>query len=133
MHGNSFYLHWISFLSNLWHKRISLGCIWIMIYIVHKHQHWITLFCFLFSIGKQQKTNNELEEMKGIFYQNPVIIAFIFTVAVLVSQMTWQAHSCISLCHRSLLGCHWALVSFCSSKVCYFVRKQDRSISVLDE
>ena len=58
-----------------------------------------SLFFALFYIGKQQKTNNDLEEMKGIFYQNPVIIASIFTVAVLVPQMTWQPHSCISLCY----------------------------------
>jgi len=39
---------------------------------------------FFFPKEKQQKTYNELGEMKGIFYQNPVIIVFIFTVAVLV-------------------------------------------------
>jgi len=38
-----------------------------------------------FSKEKQQKTYNELGEMKGIFYENPVIIVFIFTVAVLVA------------------------------------------------
>ena len=39
-------------------------------------------FSFFFSIAKQRKTNNELEEMKGIFCRHPVIIVFIFAVAV---------------------------------------------------
>ena len=66
---------------------------------------YFLLFFFVF-IEKQQKTNTELEEVKGISYQNPLTIVFIFTVAVLVPQMTWQPHSCISLCHFTLLGCH---------------------------
>ena len=88
-------------MSNLGHKRISLGCIWIMIFIVPQTltlNHSFLLF--FFSKEKQQKTYNELGEMKGIFYQNPVIIVFIFTVAVLV------AHSSMSLCYWTLLGCH---------------------------
>ena len=32
--GNSCFLHWISFLSNLWHIRIGVGGIWIIIFIV---------------------------------------------------------------------------------------------------
>ena len=56
---------------------------------------------FFFFIEKQQKTYNALGEMRGIFfYQNPVIIVFIFTVAVLV------AHSSVSLSYYTLLGCH---------------------------
>ena len=66
----------------------------------------LSYFLFFYFIEKQQKTNNELGEMKGIFHQNPVIIVFIFTVAVLVPQMTWQPHSSKSLCHCTLLGCH---------------------------
>ena len=36
----------------------------------------ITESLFFFAIGKQQKINNELGEIEGIFYQNPVIIVF---------------------------------------------------------
>ena len=43
---------------------------------------------FFFFKEKQQKTYNELGEMKGIFYQNLVIIVFIFTVAVLVAHFS---------------------------------------------
>ena len=58
-------------------------------------------FARFFFIEKQQKTYNELGEMRGIFFnQNPVIIVFIFTVAVLV------VHSSVSLCYCTLLGCH---------------------------
>ena len=57
---------------------------------------------FFFYIEEQMKTNNELGEMKGIFYQNPLIILFIFIVAVLVPQMTWQPHSSMPLCLHSV-------------------------------
>ena len=125
----------ISFLSNIWHKCVSIGCICTIIFIVLKTStlNHSFFFLFFFSIENQQKTNNELGEMKGIFYQNPVIIVFIFAVAVLVPRMSWQPHSSMSLCYCTLLGCHYALVSFCCSKVCCFVHKQDRSISLLDE
>ena len=56
-----------------------MGGIWIIILIVPQTS---TLFFFFFSVAKQRKTNNELEEMKGIFYRHPVIIVFIFAVAV---------------------------------------------------
>lgn len=46
--------------------------------------------CLFFSIENQQKTNNELGEIKGIFRQIPIII--VFMTAFGAPQMTWQPH-----------------------------------------
>ena len=51
-------------------------------------------FFFFLCKENQERANFELGEVKGIFYQNPTIIVFIFTVTVLVPQMTWQLQSC---------------------------------------
>ena len=60
-----------------------------MIFIVPQTLTLNDSFLLLFfSKEKQQKTYNELGEMKGIFYQNLVIIVFIFTVAVLVAHFS---------------------------------------------
>ena len=72
------------------------------------------LFFVFICKENQDRTNIELGEVKGIFYQNPLIIVFIFTVAVLVPQMTCQPHSCIPLCYCTLWGCHWAVVMVAS-------------------
>ena len=77
----------------------------------------------------QERTNIELGEVKCISYQNPLIIVFIFTVAVLVPQMTCQPHSCISLYYCTLLGCHCAPVTIA---FCYFIDEQDQSTSLAD-
>ena len=52
------------------------------------------LFFVFLCKENQERANFELGEVKGIFYQNPTIIIFIFTVTVLVPQMTWQLQSC---------------------------------------
>ena len=52
------------------------------------------LFFVFLCKENQERANFELGEVKGIFYQNPTIIVFIFTVTVLVPQMTWQLQSC---------------------------------------
>lgn len=68
--GDSRYLRWISSLSNLWHKQISELMMSLNDNIFDEHSrnihHWITLYFFF--IEKQQKTSNELGEMKGIYF-----------------------------------------------------------------
>ena len=44
-----------------------------------------------------------LERLQVFFYQNPVIIVFIFTAAVLVPRMSLQPHSSKFLCYCTLL------------------------------
>ena len=46
------------------------------------------LFFVFLCKENQERANFELGEVKGIFYQNPTIIVFIFTVTILVPQMT---------------------------------------------
>ena len=46
-----------------------------------------SFFVFLCK-GNQERTNIELGQVKGIFYENPIIMVFILTVTVLVPQMT---------------------------------------------
>ena len=57
-----------------------------------------------FALFFYRKTTENLQcawrDERYFFYQNPVIIVFIFTVAVLV------AHSSVSLSYCTLLGCH---------------------------
>ena len=52
----------------------------------------VSLFFPFFSIDEQLKTNNELGEMKGIFYQNPLIMVFLFTDGT-TSSMSVCLHS----------------------------------------
>ena len=52
------------------------------------------LFFVFLCKENQERTSIELGELKGAFYQNPTVIIFIFTVTVLVPQMTQQLQSC---------------------------------------
>ena len=52
------------------------------------------LFFVFLCKENQERTSIELGELKGVFYQNPTVIIFIFTVTVLVPQMTRQLQSC---------------------------------------
>ena len=52
------------------------------------------LFFVFLCKENQERTSIELGELKGVFYQNPTVIIFIFTVTVLVPQMTKQLQSC---------------------------------------
>ena len=78
------------------------------------------LFFVFICKENQERTNIELGEMKGIFYQNPLIIVFIFTVAVFGATddlpTTFLYPSLLLHVVRLSLSCSYG--SFCLSKVC---------------
>mgnify|MGYP006896100684 CR=1 FL=1 len=112
-------------ITSWWINSILLDLHWM------KYNVWMLTESFFVFLCKenQERTNFKLGEVEGIFYENPIIIVLILTVTVLVPQMTWP-HSYIFLCYCTLLGCHWAPVSFYWSKVCCFVDEQDRSTAL---
>ena len=128
--GTSCFLHWISFLSNVWHKRISVGCIWIIILIVPQTSTLNHSFFFFFLRKTTENSqwawrderyfvskscHNRIHIHSGCFGATDDLAATFLYVSLLL--------------HSVRLSMSSSYDSVCCSKFCYFVDEQDRSTS----